>query len=156
MEDPRLAKIFLANMLRHHKSVLDWARNIHFRSSRNWHEARVLAQGIDRLLEEGISHSSAAMEIFIRRLVGLQKADQYDDVTLLEELEWAPPEDVVPREVLRAALKGAERRKKLRPQNRKWNSSGGPAPPPASSKSSPPGMKSDRKEGKRSTPGGRG
>ena len=50
---------------------------------------------------------------------------EYSDPSLLEELEWAPPEAIVPRDILRTVMKDTKRRRdltaKVTPNARAWS-----------------------------------
>ena len=83
------------------------------------HEARRTAQAIDAFRGEGVSPELEGMEILLRALAGLQLADQLGNAGILEELEWSPPEQVLPTAVIRTAIKDAERRDKYRSRARK-------------------------------------
>ena len=72
----------------------------------------MLFRSIDALLAEGVTPEFEGMEILVRTLAGLYKSDQLGLPSLLEELEWAPPEDILPREIFRVVAKDAARRVK--------------------------------------------
>lgn len=118
--DGRLGPIILTNILRHHRSAWDWVqRTANFTNSRNRHEARRIAHAIDAFLQEGVPVSSEGMEILLRNLAGLHKSDEFNDATFLEEMEWAPPECIVPDSVMRPIIKAVKRTKALRPTKKK-------------------------------------
>ena len=118
--DDRLAPIIMERLLRHHNTVWDWVqRSAQFRNTRNMHEARRIAQAIDAFRREGVSWDSEGMEILVRNLAGLHKSDEYGDATFLEEMEWAPPESIVPDSVMRPIVKAVKRTKALRPKPNK-------------------------------------
>ena len=101
-------------------------------SSRTFATSTRLAlwQAIDAFRQEGVSAETEGMEILVRRLVGLQKADAFNDNGLLTAMEWRPPSDVVPRRMMRTIIKDAERQTKLKEKKkpRKRTGTGEPAP----------------------------
>jgi hypothetical protein len=99
-----------------HRTVLDHVRAFDFKNSRSGHECRRAAQTIDALMDEGTRLSMTGMEILFRTVAGLMVADEYGDPTLLEGLEWAPPEAIVPRDILRTVMQDAKRRRDLVPK----------------------------------------
>ena len=135
-DQERLGPIFLRNILKYSDSVYTWVHRLDWRNQRKEFEARSLGQAIDALLQEGLSSTSEGLEILLRRLVAIQKADERKDDSIIRELEWKPREDVVPRSVLRRVIKDAERSKRLRPKTPSpWHRpSGGPRKPSAESK----------------------
>ena len=96
-----------------HHSINAYVRSIEFRNLRAAHEARRTAQAIDALRKGDLDE---CLEILVRTLAGLQLVNEHQEPALLEEMEWAPPESVVPRDVLRTLLKDAKRRKNLKPK----------------------------------------
>lgn len=110
--DERIAATVLKRLLKNHTSAVAFVRSNEFKNSRNMHEARRTAQAIDAFLREGVSAKFEGMEILVRALTGLYKSDQHSQPSLLEELEWAPPEDILPREIFRVVAKDAARRTK--------------------------------------------
>ena len=52
----------------------------------------------------------------MRTLAGLTVADDHGDQSLLEVIEYAPPQAMVPQDMLRVFLKDAKHRKKYRPK----------------------------------------
>lgn len=113
--DGRLAPVIMQNLLRAHATALDYVRRAEFKNLRSMHEARRTAQAIDAFGRSGVSLHEEGMEILVRNLAGLVQADRFGDPSLLEELEWAPPEDLLPRAVLRTVLKDSKRRAKYKP-----------------------------------------
>jgi hypothetical protein len=99
-----------------HRKVLDHVRAVDFKNSRSRHECRRSAQAIDALLAAGIPLAETGIEILFRTVAGLVLSDEYGDPTLLEEMEWAPPEAIVPRDILRTVMKDAKRRRDLAPK----------------------------------------
>jgi hypothetical protein len=65
------------------------------------------------LLAAGIPLAETGIEILFKTIAGLILSDEYGDPTLLEEMEWEPPEAIVPRDVLRTVMKDAKRRRDL-------------------------------------------
>ena len=114
--DGRLAEVLMANILANHRSALDYVRSIDFSNQRSAHEARRTAQAVDALLREGVSLQLEGMEILVRNLAGVVEADKLGEPAVLTGMEWQPPQDIVPRSVLRTVLKDAKRRKELKPK----------------------------------------
>lgn len=85
-----------------------------FKNSRNGHEARRIAQVLDALVRLNIDYDTDAMEICVRILMGLCQADTFSDPSYLDVMEWAPPTDPMPRELLRQFQKGVKRRAQLK------------------------------------------
>ena len=110
--DKPMGPAILAKALKFHRSVLEYVLSLEFKNQRSFHECRRIAQAVDAFLAAGIDAKFLGMEHLLRNLAGLQIADQYKDPALLEELEWDPPQDIVPKSVLRTVIKDAERRKK--------------------------------------------
>jgi hypothetical protein len=96
-----------------HRTVLDHVRAVDFKDQRSLHECRRTAQAIDALLAAGIPLAETGIEILFRTIAGLTLSDEYGDPTLLEEMEWAPPEAIVPRDILRTVMTNAKRRRDL-------------------------------------------
>ena len=104
-----------------------WIKTIEWRSGRNRHEASVLAQGLDHMVEEGIVPSeSNAMETFIRRLIGIHEVDQSRDWAVAKALAWEEHGSILPRSALRLALREAAIESKLQaaPAKPKWSGRG--------------------------------
>ena len=119
--DDLVAPLILDRMLSAgHATAIGYVRSVNFNNTRMAHEARRTAQAIDALRG---GDTELCLEILVRTLSGLQLADEYQDPSLLAEMEWAPPESVVPRDVLRTLIKDAKRRKNLKP---KKPAAGGP------------------------------
>jgi len=117
--DDRIAHILYRRMRQGgHRKVLDHVRAVDFKNSRSRHECRRSAQAIDAFLAAGIPLEETGMEILFRTVAGLMLSDEYGDPTLLEEMEWAPPEAIVPRDILRTVMKDARRRRGLAPKVR--------------------------------------
>jgi hypothetical protein len=114
--DDRLAGVLMANIRANYRSALDYVRSIDFSNQRAGHEARRTAQAIDALLREGVPLHFDGMEILVRNLAGVVEADKSADPSVLTGMEWQPPQDIVPRSVLRTVLKDAKRRKELKPK----------------------------------------
>ena len=107
-----------------------------------------MAQAIDAFRREGVGHQYEGMEILLCRLMGLQKADLLQNDHLLLSFAWAPPEDPVPQEKLRAALKDAERRKRLQPKSSPWGRPTGGSSKSNGSNSTPADRRGDAKSRK--------
>ena len=131
--EDRLGASIMGRIVRNHGSALNFVRNVDFKNTRAMHEARRVAQAIDAFQREGVGHQYEGMEILLRTLAGLYKADEFGSQDILEQLEWAPPEDILPRGVVRTAVKDAQRQAKLRPTKKK------PAPGGDRKKNGPPG-----------------
>jgi hypothetical protein len=115
--DDRIAGIIWRRMVQGgHRTALDYVRRYEFKNARSGHEARRVAQAIDALMSEKVSPAFLGMEILFRTLAGLQLADESADATLLDEMEWAPPEAIVPRDIFRTIVKDARRRRDLKPK----------------------------------------
>ncbi len=110
--DGPIAQRMLDRILKHHRSAYAFVLSVDFNNTRNMHEARRTAQAIDAFLRQGVTADFEGMEILVRNLAGLRKSDELRDPSILEEFEWAPPEDFVPRDIFRAVVKGAQRRAK--------------------------------------------
>ena len=115
--DGRIAEQVMASLLAHHRSALDYVRSVQFSNLRAGHEARRTAQALDALRREGVPLHFEGMEILVRNLCGVVEADKHGDPSLLEGLEWALPQDIVPRSVLRTVMKDAKRRNQLKPKS---------------------------------------
>jgi hypothetical protein len=111
--DGYIAKRLLDRIFKYHRTAYAYVMSLEFHNPRNMHEARRSAQIIDSFLDEGISVEYEGMEMLVRNLAGLCKSDELRDASIMEEFEWAPPEDIVPRDIFRAVAKNAQRKKKL-------------------------------------------
>jgi hypothetical protein len=114
MDDRRLASVLYGRMMEHHTSVLDFVRRREFKSQRSFHEARRIAQAVDALVKDGARLRWTGMEMLLRNLSGICEADRLDEVGILEAFELRPPQQLLPRQVLRTVLKDVARAKKLR------------------------------------------
>lgn len=114
--DGRLAEVLMSNLRANYNSALDYVRSVDFSNQRAAHEARRTAQAIDALLREGVPLHFEGMEILVRNLTGVVEADKLGESAVLTGMEWQPPQDIVPRSVLRTVLKDAKRRKELKPK----------------------------------------
>jgi hypothetical protein len=111
--DGFIAKRLLERIFKYHRSAYAYVMSLEFHNPRNMHEARRTAQIIDSFLGEGVTTEYEGMEMLVRNLAGLCKSDELRDASIMEEFEWAPPEDIVPRDIFRAVAKNAQRKKKL-------------------------------------------
>ena len=59
------------------------------------------------------------MEALLRNLAGVCEADKMGDTAILEGLEWAPPQEIVPRTILRTVMKDVKRRNELKAKKKK-------------------------------------
>ena len=125
----RLAMVFHDRLFREAKSALEFVRRQTWDNVRSRHEARRTAQVIDQLLREGIGTDSLAMEMLLRNLTGLCEADKCSDASILAELEWQPPEELIPRNLMRTIRKDAERRSKFDTKTKKPRPAGAPKAP---------------------------
>ena len=114
--DGRIAEVLMSNLRANYNSALDYVRSVDFSNTRAMHEARRTAQAIDALLREGVPLHFEGMEILVRNLTGVVEADKLGESAVLTGMEWQPPQDIVPRSVLRTVLKDAKRRKELKPK----------------------------------------
>jgi len=106
----RIAPHVLRETLRTHRTFTAWCRNVDWRSSRNRHEVSSLCAVLDALLaEEAIPliEKSVGIEVLVRRLVGVHHVDQGSDWAVAKALEWDTPGTMVPRSVLKSALREA-------------------------------------------------
>ena len=111
--DGRLAPELLRRIHRRARTASEFVRRHDWDNTRSSHEARRIAQVVDQALAEGITTDSLAMEMLLRNLTGLYEADVNRNPPILAELEWEPPEELIPRSVMRTVLKDAERRAKF-------------------------------------------
>jgi hypothetical protein len=126
--DGRIAKeLILAMHERGHRRAMDDYRAADMKNARNGHELRRVSQAIDAAMDEGITSDHLVLELLLRTAAGLRLADDFGDQGLLEEIEWSPPEAVVPRDMLRTLMKDSARRKALKPK-------AGPSPSPSPSR----------------------
>lgn len=79
------------------------------------HEARRHAQVADELMRDGYSLSSTALEMLMRNIAGLHLADLHEDGSLMDEMEWSPVQNLVPRDIVRSVLQDNKRKKTLTP-----------------------------------------
>ena len=110
----RIAAEVVTSVLKQAGSFIFWIKCVEWRSGRNRHEASVLGQTLDALLFEGLEpDQSAAMEILVRRLVGVHEVDQGRDWSVAKALAWEGPGSILPRSALRSALREAAIEAKL-------------------------------------------
>ena len=114
--DGRVAEELMANILNNYRSALDYVRSIDFKNQRSGHEARRTAQAIDAFVREGVSLHYEGMEILVRTLAGVVEADNYGEPAILTEMEWQPPQEIVPRAMIRTVLKDVKRRREIKPK----------------------------------------
>ena len=111
---PRIAKIIMKNILANYGSASEYVRFFRFKKDRNHHEARRLAQVIDSARSAGMSFQLDFMEMLLRNLAGICEVDKYNNPSLLEKIEFAPPDELIPRDVFRAFTKDAKRDAEMR------------------------------------------
>ena len=107
---PRIAKTIMKNIL----ATSEYVRFFRFKKDRNHHEARRLAQVIDSARSAGMSFQLDFMEMLLRNLAGICEVDKYNNPGLLEKIEFAPPEELIPRDIFRAFTKDAKRDAEMR------------------------------------------
>ena len=105
----RLAKDIMGNILRNYDGASSYIRSLQFKKERNFHEARRLAQVIDSARSANIDLSLDFMEMLLRNLAGICEVDKYNNPGLLEQIEFAPPQQLIPRDFFRAFTKDAKR-----------------------------------------------
>ena len=95
-------------------SLVGYVKTVQWASDRNKHEAESLARAVDVALAEGYSEDSVALEMLLRRLAGVQLADQFGDWSACSATEWIPTgQSLIPRSELKQTLKDAAVMKKL-------------------------------------------
>jgi hypothetical protein len=114
----------MANLLKGHRSATDFVRYVSFNKERAAHEARRTAQAIDSLVADGVPLTLEGMEILVRNMVAVYEADKRNDTGILDSLEWAPPEDVVPRDIMRTVIKDTKRNEKFKQKPKKQAAGG--------------------------------
>ena len=114
--DGPIAEVLMSNIRANYNSALDYVRSIDFHNQRAAHEARRSAQAVDALLRQGVPLHYEGMEILVRNMTGVVEADKLNESAVLTGMEWQPPQDVVPRSILRTVLKDAKRRGKIKPR----------------------------------------
>ncbi len=105
----RAAALMVQDIVENHVSFTGWVRQNDWRSGRNRHEAEVWAYVIDQMLKDGGHHiETDYFEAAVRRLTGIQKVDSGTKWSVARALEWHPTKDVLPRHILKEALKEAQ------------------------------------------------
>lgn len=95
-------------------SAVQWVRLNEWKNPRNKHECESLAHAIDAFHAQGISASSRGMEILLRRLAGVQLADDNGSWELCSAVEAVSRNNkLLSRAHLANALREAERLRKL-------------------------------------------
>ena len=88
-----------------------WVKDAEFRSQRNKNECSAIAKAVDFILA---NDSDTALEVLVRRLVGVHSADASKDWNLCSSLEWdSHAETLLPDRVLADALKRSRQLKAL-------------------------------------------
>ena len=123
--DQRLAEGILRNLKRNHASALLYVRSLEFNNTRNFYESKRWARLIDQLIQQEEPFTSDAMEMAVRNLAGLVKSDEFGDLSILEQLEFAPSEEILSRDVFREVLKDARRNAKYKPKKKSSQPSAG-------------------------------
>lgn len=104
----RLARGIMERILLDHRSCTEYVRFTTFKRSRNQHEARRIAQVLDQARRVA-SLDEIFMEMLCRNLAGIIAVDLYNDPSLLEQIELAPPQELISRDHLRLFVKDAKR-----------------------------------------------
>jgi hypothetical protein len=95
-------------------SFVGYVKTVHWSIERNQREAESIARSVDAALDEGYSQDSISLEIQLRRLAGVQLADQFGDWSACTATEWIPTgQSLIPRDHLKQTLKDAAVMKKL-------------------------------------------
>jgi hypothetical protein len=121
----RLGETIMKRMLANHSSASEYVRFFRFRKDRNQHEARRLAQVIDSARSASVSLKYDFMEMLIRNLAGICEVDKYNNPALLDKIEFAPPQELIPRDIFRALTKDAKRDSEMRKSANKKNKTPG-------------------------------
>ena len=107
----RMGPTLYSNLRENFPDAISYVRSLDMQL-RSKHECRRMAQLIDQLLKEGTTVHHLSLEMCLRNLAGLQQADAFKDPSILMQFEWQPPRDIVPKEILRDAIKDAKRYQK--------------------------------------------
>jgi hypothetical protein len=154
----RLASTIYRRITQYSRSCSAYVRDISFRKDRNAHEARRIAQVVDAAVREGASLKQDFMEMLLRNLAAICKADELGEPQIIHEFEFEPPQELIPREALRVALKDSQRYALLRrngtrtprPQARSSRSSAnGNSAPPSAGSAGPAAPPATRRGGRR-------
>lgn len=95
-------------------SAVQWVRITEWSSTRNKHECESLAFAIDALRRDGVSATSRGMEVLLRRLAGVQLADESGSWELCSAVEAVSRNSkLLSRADLASAIKEAERLRRL-------------------------------------------
>ena len=96
-----------------YRTVTAYVRQQPITNDRSRHEARRAAQAIDAFIKEGVSADFLGMEILVRTVSGIVKADTEKNPKLLEQWEWQPPESILDRDMEQVLYRNVERVLKL-------------------------------------------
>jgi hypothetical protein len=93
-----------------------YAKELNCSNPKTSHEIRRLAQIAVFAVRDGGRKflDTDAGECLIRNIMGLAKADELQQPSLMNEFEWKPPLEIVPREFLRVLVKDSSRNAKYR------------------------------------------
>jgi hypothetical protein len=97
-------------------SLQNYVRFNKWNNVRNSHEARRMVQIMDALVkQQGVRATviSEAGEMLMRNIAGLAKSDEWKKPSLMEQFEWKPPKDVIPRDWMRLLVKDAQKTETL-------------------------------------------
>ena len=84
----RMARKIVKSVKGDHGSFKKWVQGCTWRTDRNRREAMSLARAMDAFIKEGIPTHSEGVEIIVRRLVGVQLADEKNNWTFCTSMEW--------------------------------------------------------------------
>jgi hypothetical protein len=91
------------------RTVSAYVRQQPISNERSRHEARRAAQAIDAFIKEGVSPDFLGMEILVRTVSGIIKADSDKNSRYLEQWEWQPPESILDRDMEQALYRNVDR-----------------------------------------------
>lgn len=100
-------------------SLTAFIRQNKWNSPRNFHEARRLVQIAESAIADvGLKYFLASEwgEMSMRNIAGISKSDEWNKPSLMEQFEWAPPQDIVPRDFLRMLVKDSARNDRMKPK----------------------------------------
>jgi hypothetical protein len=106
-----------------------WAKDYEFSNKRTANEVRRWAVAVKTAYRQyGRAFLQTDLgEVMLRNMVGLQKADEFGKPTLMNEFEWFPEVEVVPREFVRILVKDSARVDNFKKKNGKASKATTPA-----------------------------